>query len=100
MGAVKEYDAKLDSRKRLTIREAEHDHYHVQEFEDGTIVLEPRVLVSPNALTAETMGFGYLFPTGDLALSRPHRVVYKCLLAPLGTSRGSPNALESEISDH
>lgn len=55
MGAVKEYDAKLDSRKRLTIREAEHDHYHVQEFEDGTIVLEPRVLVSPNALTAETL---------------------------------------------
>lgn len=55
MSAVKEYDAKLDSRKRLTIREAEYDHYHVQEFEDGTIVLEPRVLVAPNALTADTL---------------------------------------------
>jgi len=55
MSSVKEYDAKLDSRKRLTIREAEYDHYHVREFEDGRIVLEPRVLVSPNARTAETL---------------------------------------------
>ncbi len=55
MGAVREYDAKLDSRKRLTIREAEYDHYHVREFEDGKIVLEPRVLVAPNARTAETL---------------------------------------------
>ena len=55
MSCVKEYDAKLDSRKRLTIREAEFDHYHVREFEDGKIVLEPRVLVAPNARTAETL---------------------------------------------
>ena len=55
MRPTKEYDAKLDSRRRLTIREAPYEHYHVREFEDGRIVLEPRVLVSPNALTAETL---------------------------------------------
>jgi hypothetical protein len=34
----------------LTIREAAYEHYHAKEFEDGTVVLEPRVLVVPNAL--------------------------------------------------
>jgi hypothetical protein len=55
MATVKEYDAKLDSRKRITIRDAEYDHYHVREFEDGRIVLEPRVLVAPNPVTARTL---------------------------------------------
>jgi hypothetical protein len=55
MATVKEYDAKLDSRKRITIRDGEYDHYHVREFEDGRIVLEPRVLVAPNPVTARTL---------------------------------------------
>ncbi len=55
MGTVREYEAKLDARHRLTIRDAGYEHYHVEEFEDGTVVLQPRVLVSPNALTAETL---------------------------------------------
>ena len=55
MSAVREYDAKLDARKRLTIRDAGYEHYHVREFDDGTVVLKPRVLVPPNALTAETL---------------------------------------------
>lgn len=55
MPPTKEYDAKLDSRNRITIRDAAYDHYHVREFEDGTVVLEPRVLVSPNVLTARTL---------------------------------------------
>ena len=55
MGTVREYDAKLDSRNRLTIREAAYEHYRVREFEDGRVVLEPRVLVAPNPLTAKTL---------------------------------------------
>jgi hypothetical protein len=55
MATVKEYDAKLDSRKRITIRDAEYEHYHMWEFEDGRIVLEPRVLVAPNPVTAKTL---------------------------------------------
>ena len=30
--AVREYDAKLDSKKRLTLREAGYEYYHVSEF--------------------------------------------------------------------
>ena len=55
MAGAREYDAKLDSRNRITIRDAEYEHYHVREFEDGTVVLEPRVLVSPNPLTTKTL---------------------------------------------
>jgi len=55
MARRRQYDAKLDSRNRITIRDAAYEHYHVREFEDGTVVLEPRVLVSPNALTRKTL---------------------------------------------
>jgi hypothetical protein len=55
MGTVREYDARLDARKRLTIRDAGYEHYHVRELDDGTVVLQPRVLVSPNELTAKTL---------------------------------------------
>ena len=55
MTLQRQYDAKLDSRNRITIRDAAYEHYHVREFDDGTVVLEPRVLVSPNALTAKTL---------------------------------------------
>jgi len=55
MGKVREYEATLDGRNRLTVRDAGYQHYHVKEFDDGTVVLEPRVLVSPNLLTAETI---------------------------------------------
>lgn len=43
----REYDARTDSRNRLTLRDAEFDHYHVREYEDGTIELSPRTLVDP-----------------------------------------------------
>lgn len=43
----KEYDAKTDSRGRVTLRGARFDHYHVREYEDGTIELAPRELVDP-----------------------------------------------------
>lgn len=43
----KEYDAKTDSRGRVTLRGATFDHYHVREYEDGTIELAPRELVDP-----------------------------------------------------
>ena len=39
----------------MTIRGARFDHYHVQEFLDGRIVLEPRELAVPFELSALTM---------------------------------------------
>ena len=47
MSPVSEYDAKIDVKKRLTLRGAQYGHYHVKEFQDGRIVLEPRELVRP-----------------------------------------------------
>ena len=33
---VQEDDAKLDSRRRITIKNTVYDYYHVKEFDDGT----------------------------------------------------------------
>lgn len=46
----KNYDIKLDTKRRVTIRNARTEFYHVTEYEDGTVKLEPRVLVSPDML--------------------------------------------------
>ncbi|MBD0321687.1 MAG: hypothetical protein ICV87_15230 [Gemmatimonadetes bacterium] len=48
-------DLKLDDKKRATLSGAAYEHYRMTLHDDGTIVLEPRVLVNPNALTAKTL---------------------------------------------
>ncbi len=45
---VKQYDAKVDSKKRITLRDAKYDYYLVTTYGDGSISLEPKVLFSPN----------------------------------------------------
>ena len=52
---VREYDAKLDSKKRITLRNAVFEYYHVSEMEDGRIILEPRELVKPFSISANTL---------------------------------------------
>ena len=52
---VQEYDAKLDSRRRITIRNTVYDYYHVEEFEDGIIRLEPRELTAPFQISKKTL---------------------------------------------
>ena len=52
---VKEYDAHLDMKKRVTLRGAEAEYYAVRMFEDGHIVLEPRVLVPPEMISKRTL---------------------------------------------
>ena len=41
------YDAKMDSKKRVTLRGAKYEYYNVQEMDDGSVILSPRVLVPP-----------------------------------------------------
>lgn len=53
--AIREYDAKLDSKRRFTVRNSGYDFYHVSEMEDGVIILEPRVLTAPFSLSANTL---------------------------------------------
>jgi hypothetical protein len=55
MSAVKEYDARIDTKKRVTLRGAKYDHYHVQEYADGRIVLEPRELVATFELSKKSL---------------------------------------------
>ncbi len=52
---VREYDAKLDAKKRLTLRSVLFEYYHVSELEDGTIILEPRELTAPFQVSANTL---------------------------------------------
>ena len=53
--AIREYDAKLDTKRRLTLRNANFDYYHVQEMDNGTIMLEPRELTVPFQISANTL---------------------------------------------
>ncbi len=41
------YDAKIDSKKRVTLRGAKYEFYHAQEMSEGSVILSPRVLVPP-----------------------------------------------------
>ena len=53
--AVREYDAKIDSKKRVTLRNTVFEYYHVQEMSDGVIILEPRELTAPFHVSANTL---------------------------------------------
>lgn len=51
---VKEYSAKLDSKKRLTIRGSKFEHYKVQIRKDGIIILKPQILVDLDDISEST----------------------------------------------
>lgn len=52
---IKEYDAKIDSKKRFALRETPYEYYHVEHFSDGSIVLQPRELVEPFRVSENTL---------------------------------------------
>lgn len=52
---IKKYNAKLDSKNRLTIRESQFVHYSVNVMNNGEIVLKPRILIDPNSINADTL---------------------------------------------
>lgn len=41
------YNSKIDAKRRITLRKAQYEYYSVKEYKNGTIILEPRILVSP-----------------------------------------------------
>lgn len=55
MSPVSEYDSKIDAKKRLTLRGARYRYYHVREYKDGRIVLEPRELTKPFVVSRRTL---------------------------------------------
>ena len=52
---LKTYDARLDSKKRITIRNPKYEYYHVVEHSNGVVTLEPRKLVDPLTVSANTL---------------------------------------------
>ena len=55
MECVKNYDAHLDSKKRITLRNAKFQYYNVREYENGCIMLEPRELIAPKNISSRTL---------------------------------------------
>ena len=53
--ALKAYDAKIDSKNRISIRNAQYEYYHVEELDNGLIMLSPRVLTDPYTLSKSTL---------------------------------------------
>lgn len=52
---VTDYTAHLDAKRRLTLRGAKYTYYHVKEYPNGCIILEPRELVRPSEISAKTL---------------------------------------------
>ena len=55
MECVKNYDTHLDSKKRITLRNAKFQYYNVREYENGCIMLEPRELIAPKEISSRTL---------------------------------------------
>ena len=52
---LKTYDARIDSKKRITIRNPKYEYYHVVEQDNGVVILEPRELVDPLVISKKTL---------------------------------------------
>ena len=55
MEAIRTYDAKVDAKKRITLRSAKYEYYNVKELQDGTLILEPRELAVPFRVSERTL---------------------------------------------
>lgn len=55
MGAIKEYDAKVDGKNRVTLRGAQYEYYNVKEYDNGCYLLEPRKLAIPEEISKRTL---------------------------------------------
>jgi hypothetical protein len=55
MKVVAERDVRMDSKKRVTLTGAEYEHYRMRRYDDGRILLEPRVLRVPDAISRRTL---------------------------------------------
>lgn len=51
---VGRYDVAADDKKRISLRGAKTKYFHVKAFSNGCYLLEPRVLVHPEAVSART----------------------------------------------
>jgi hypothetical protein len=52
---VEHYDVAADAKRRISLRNAKSKYFHVQALSNGCFYLEPRVLVSPQAISARSL---------------------------------------------
>ena len=52
---VEDYDVAADAKKRISLRNAKTKYFHVQVLSNGSYLLEPRVLVPPQAVSARSL---------------------------------------------
>ena len=52
---VEDYDVAADAKKRISLRSAKTKYFHVKALSNGCFLLEPRVLVPPQAISARSL---------------------------------------------
>jgi len=52
---VEEYDIAADAKRRISLRHAKAKYFRVMALSNGSFLLEPRVLVSPRAVSARVL---------------------------------------------
>jgi len=52
---LQDYDTAADAKNRISLRGAKAKYFHVKALSNGCYVLEPRMLVSPEAIPARTL---------------------------------------------
>jgi hypothetical protein len=52
---IEDYDVAADAKKRISLRHAKTKYFHVKALSNGCFLLEPRVLVSPQAVSARSL---------------------------------------------
>jgi hypothetical protein len=55
LAVVEDYDVAADAKKRISLRNAKTKYFHVKAFSNGCFLLEPRVLVPPEAISARSL---------------------------------------------
>ena len=52
---VERYDVAADTKKRINLRNARTKYFHVKALSNGSYLLEPRVLVPPQAISSRSL---------------------------------------------
>jgi len=52
---VDNYDVAADAKGRVILRSTRARHFHVSALSNGSFLLEPRVLISPAAISSRTL---------------------------------------------
>lgn len=55
VSVVQDYDVAADAKNRISLRGAKTKYFHVKALSNGGYILEPRVLVPPEAIPARTL---------------------------------------------